>query len=190
MGHALMMITGNDTAAAVSACEEFGSPVLADFCASGVFMEYFEHPAPPAGAGPFYPCDTLTAHPAACYRYATRTLMQRPSMGGDRGVLALCRSLPRPQRLGCIHGFGFALIPRLERKPSAILACPVADADELTMCIEGAMESFGGMAPGLARGICAELSGEAAEICTAAAEGGLYRLEKPSMPLYFGDARR
>lgn len=185
IGHALMMITGRDVGRSVEACEGFGTPALTDFCASGVFMEFFEHPVP-AGAGQLYPCDTYTTHPAACFRYLTMRLMRRPSLGGDAGVLALCRSLPRPQRLGCVHGFGFGLIPRLQRNPRWIASCVLRDPDEQTMCIEGAMEAFGGLAPDRARKACEMLTGPAAEVCHAAASSGLYRLDKPSMPLYLG----
>ena len=185
IGHALMTITGRDVGQSLAACGGFEIPALTDFCASGVFMELFEHPLP-ADAGQLYPCDTYTTHPAACFRYLTMRLMRRPSLGGDGAVLALCRSLSRPQRLGCVHGFGFGLIPRLQRDPRWIESCDLSDPDEQTMCIEGAMEALGGLAPERARMVCARLTGPAAEVCHAAATSGLYRLDKPSMPLYFG----
>src|SRR5262245_53927149 len=77
MGHALMAVTGRDVERSVTGCVAFGEPGMAYYCATGVFMEYFEAPerAVIVADDLHAPCDTYTRFPAACYRYTARRML-------------------------------------------------------------------------------------------------------------------
>jgi len=189
LGHALMSVTDNDVEKSIDGCSGFGSPAMGYYCVTGVFMELFNQSAQWAGKGPqgpFYPCDTYTRFPAACYRYQAARMLTE--LKGDRNKLAeMCRSLPAEQRRGCFHGAGFAALIVVAKQPELIAtACPDQPAEDQTMCIEGLVESFAAFEPDKAAASCGHLQGHAAEICQAAAREGTYRLNKPSLPLYLG----
>jgi len=186
LGHALMMVAGNDVDKAIDGCSGFGSPGMGYYCVTGVYMELFNQAADwvKPGQGPFYPCDTYTRFPAACYRYQSARMLV--ALGGDRARLAeLCRSLPANQRAGCFHGAGFAAMMAVAKDPGLITSvCPEEPAADQTLCLEGLIESLTVYAPGKAKEGCGHLTGPAAETCLAAAREGTYRLDKPSLPLY------
>jgi len=188
MGHALMMVASNDVEKAIDGCTGFQSPAMGYYCVTGVYMELFNQAAEWAGKSqsPYYPCDTYTRFPAACYRYQAARMFV--ALGGDRGKLAeLCRSLPADQRRGCFHGVGFTAMPAVAKQPELIAtACPDQPVEEQTMCLEGLIESLAVYQPDKALASCGSLQGKAAEICLAAAHEGTYRLNKPSLPLYLG----
>jgi hypothetical protein len=189
MGHALMLVTGNDVEKSIDGCAGFGKPGMEYYCVTGVYMELFNQAAEwtaKSTGTPFYPCDTYTRFPAACYRYQAARMLA--TLGGDRARLAdLCRSLPAAQRPGCFHGAGFAAIAAVSRQPDLIAtACPEQPAAEQTLCLEGLVESLAVYEPAKATAACGQLSGPAAGVCQAAAREGTYRLEKPSLPLYLG----
>jgi hypothetical protein len=186
MGHALMMVSSNDVNKAIDGCAGFNNPAMEYYCVTGVYMELFNQAADWAGKSqsPFYPCDTYTRFPAACYRYQTTRMLA--ALGGDRGKLAdLCRSLPADQRRGCFHGVGFTAMAAVAKQPESIATvCPDQPAEEQTLCVEGLIESLAVYQPDKAVASCGALQGKAAEICQAAAREGTYRLNKPSLPLY------
>jgi len=188
MGHALMMVASNDVEKAIDGCAGFPSPAMGYYCVTGVYMELFNQAAEWAGKSqsPFYPCDTYTRFPAACYRYQAARMLA--ALGGDRAKLAeMCRSLPADQRRGCFHGVGFTAMAAVAKDPHLITtSCPEQPAEEQTMCLEGLVESFAAFEPEKAVESCGHLQGQAAEICQAAAREGTYRLNKPSLPLYLG----
>ncbi|HYU32066.1 MAG TPA: hypothetical protein VEW48_07875 [Thermoanaerobaculia bacterium] len=187
MGHALMLVTGGDVEKSIDGCAGFATPAMDYYCVTGVYMELFDQGAAKwTGKGPFYPCDTYTRFPAACYRYQAARMLG--ALGGDRARLAdLCRSLPTDQRRGCFHGAGFAALPAVAQKPELIAnACPDQPVEDQTLCLEGLVESFAAFEPEKAAASCGSLTGHAAEICQAAAREGTYRLNKPSLPLYLG----
>lgn len=189
MGHALMMVANNDVEKSIDGCSGFGSPAMAYYCVTGVYMELFNQAAQWKGKGTFYPCDTYTRFPAACYRYQSPRMLIK--LGGDRNKLAeLCRSLPADQRSGCFHGAGFAALLPVTKQPELIAtACPDQPAEDQTLCLEGLVESFAAYEPTKAAASCAHLQGKAAEVCQAAAREGTYRLTKPSLPLYLDKDR-
>jgi hypothetical protein len=186
MGHALMMVTDNDVERAISGCGGFGDAAMGYYCVTGVFMEFFDQ-APDwdrRNLPVSYPCDTFTAYPAACFRYQGPRWFGK--FGSDLGrVAAACRALDEPLRGGCFHGLGFASVGAVV-KDAARLAelCPEESGRDQTMFLEGVMESLGGFDREVAENACAQLSGEARRICLAAASEGMYRLAKPSLPLY------
>ncbi|HEV8578089.1 MAG TPA: hypothetical protein VGX68_03320 [Thermoanaerobaculia bacterium] len=187
MGHALMLILGNDVEKAIAGCAGFGDDAMAYYCVTGVYMELFDHAGEWAAkeTGPFYPCDVYTRFPAACYRYQAPRMLKR--LGDRTKVAELCRTLPAAQRLGCFHGFGFANLYAVSQQPDLISSlCPETPAEEQTVCLEGAIESLAAFNPVRASFLCLSLKDRAAEICKAAAQEGTYRLRKPSLPLYLG----
>jgi hypothetical protein len=187
MGHALMMMSGRDVARSVAACGGFGRPVLDYYCQTGVFMELFDRQAEwkeQRAADLFYPCSTASGYPAACWRYLGPWLLE--SKRNDRAkVIELCRSLPRAQRLACMHGYGFSTFDIIARRPDFLGSiCPSEPIDDATVCIEGLVEFLWSYDPALAKQSCDSLRGRPAEVCRDAAREGFYRLEKPSLPLY------
>lgn len=186
MGHALMAVTGHDVERSVTGCASFGNPAMEYYCATGVFMEYFESPerAALAHEGLHAPCDRYTRFPAACYRYTARRMLAA-SRGNVAGVAAECMKLPRARRLGCFHGLGSAAIKPIADDPKLLAAvCRHGTADDQAVCIEGAIEKVADLDRSRALGACASLNGRHEDICTAAASGGMYRLNKPTMRLY------
>ncbi len=186
LGHALMMVAGNDVEKAIDGCSGFDGPAMGYYCVTGVYMELFNQAATwvKPGQSAFHPCDVSTRFPAACYRYqATRML---GALGGDRAELAeMCRSLPAGQRSGCFHGVGFTAMTAVAENPGLIrTVCPEEPGADQTLCLEGLIESLAVYQPAKAQESCGHLAGAAAEICRAAAREGTYRLDKPSLPLY------
>ena len=189
MGHALMMVAGNDVDQSIDGCAGFNNPAMEYYCVTGVFMELFDQAAQWKDKGTFYPCDIYTRFPAACYRYQSNRMLNK--VGRDRAKLAeLCRSLPAAQRRGCFHGAGFAALLEVTKQPELIAtACPDQPAEDQTLCLEGLVESFAAYESDKAAASCGYLKGQAAETCQAAAREGTYRLNKPSLPLYLGKDR-
>jgi hypothetical protein len=192
IGHALMLIVKNDVAASIAACRAFDDPSLEYFCVTGAYMEFFDHAEQWAGtsASLYHPCDVYTDFPAACYRYQAVRMLRK--LGGDRDRLAAaCRSLPGAAQAGCFHGFGFAHYQRVAGNPALMAGlCPDVAGPNQTLCIEGVIENLAFFDSAKAAAACEHLRGPAADICAAAARGGLYRLAKPTLPLYLSRPAR
>ena len=190
MGHALMMVAGHDVERSLTACASFKNPAMAYYCATGVFMEHFEHVDAMGGKSPgpralHAPCDTHTRFPAACYRYAVPRMVG--ALKGDvSAVAAECLKLPRRQRLGCFHGLGSAGTRGIAETPALLGSlCGHGSSDDQVLCIEGAIEKLADLNESKALAACAILSGREADICRAAASEKMYRLQKPTMGLYY-----
>ena len=186
LGHALMIVSGRDVAKSLSACATYSDPGKAYYCATGVYMEYFiSPPAPPAdNLSAHYPCDTFPLYPAACYRYQGPRMLD--AMNDDEEWLAReCLKLTGARRLGCFHGLGAALMDRVASEPAALASgCRHGSADDQTMCIEGVIEKLADYKESVAAKACAKLDGARLAVCRAAMEGKMYRLDKPTLPLY------
>lgn len=191
LGHALMLAAEHDLGRALDGCDRFADAGMAYYCATGVFMEYKmdrQVKSEQGQAAPrpslHYPCDTFTKYPAACYRYMLRPI--RDSLGADRNRLkAECSALPDRRRLGCFHGLGATYTKAVGKRPALLPdLCDQRNADEQRVCVEGVIEKLADYDEARARAACATLTGAAAAVCTEAAEGKMYRLVKPSMPLY------
>jgi hypothetical protein len=185
IGHALMFTTGDDVDRSLNACLYFSVPGMRYYCATGVFMEYLV-PKRKGMARPVLhdPCDLYPRYAAACYRYRAKTMLSE--LGGDRDrLLRECQSLQGSLRLGCFHGLGATLTGRLIGDPALLgRFCGRGDAKDRIMCIEGAIEKLADQDETKAMSACAMLEGGDKEVCTAAAKWKMYRLDKPSMPLY------
>jgi hypothetical protein len=188
MGHAVMLAAGYGLEPSLSACGSFKNPAMEYYCATGVFMEYFEGGGSKSAeqGAVLAPCDTLTRFPAACYRYAARRMLV--SFKGDlAAVAAECQRLPPRQRLGCFHGLGNAATPTIAERPSLLgLLCGRGGPDEQVMCIEGAIERLADNSETKALAACGTLGGRNGDVCRAAAKEKMYRLNKASMELYYG----
>jgi hypothetical protein len=186
IGHALMHVLKNDVDKAVESCRDFNHSAMEYFCATGAYMELFDHADEwtTKSTSLHYPCDVYTLYPAACYRYQAGRMLRE--LGRDPGKLAeACRSLPPAQQSGCFHGFGFALYRDVAKTPELMARlCPDAPGPNQTLCIEGVAETLGGFDAALALTACGHLRGPAAGICNAAARDGLYRLTNPSQAFY------
>lgn len=185
MGHALMFVLKNDVAKSIEACQAFNHPAMAYYCATGVYMELFDQSeGSVTGASLYAPCDRHPEFPAACYRYQAVRMLRK--LGGDREKLAeACRALPVVEQAGCFHGFGFAHYRSVAKTPALMSGlCPEAPGPNQTLCIEGVAETLAAYDRAKALAACGHLQGAAAEVCHAAASQALYRLTKPSFPLY------
>jgi len=191
LGHALMLATQHDLGRALDGCDRFAEAGMAYYCATGVFMEYkmdrqarIERGKAAPRPTLHYPCDTFTKFPAACYRYMLRPI--RDSLGADRNRLkAECSALRDRLRLGCFHGLGAIYTKAVGKRPALLPdLCDQRNADEQRVCIEGVIEKLADYDEAKAHAACATLTGGAAAICAEAAAGKMYRLAKPSMPLY------
>ena len=149
-------------------------------------MEYFISPPdpPPDVLSAHYPCDTYTLYPAACYRYRGPEMLDAYDDDSERFANE-CLRLSGARRLGCFHGLGAALIGRVADEPASLgRDCGHGTADDQAMCIEGAMEKLADHNEPIARKACRKLDGAKLDVCRGALEGKMYRLDKPTMPLY------
>lgn len=186
MGHAFLMNTGYDLGSALTSCSAFEELPMQYQCATGVFMEYLVtgRPPEPRLSELHFPCDTYARFPAACYRYKVAEMIRM--LGEDRSkAVAECLVLPGPRRLGCFHGIGAAYIRAIFNDPRLVgEVCKYGTPDDQTICIEGAIEKLAEYDEPHALAACATLEGKPATICRAAAAEKMYRLTKPSLPLY------
>ena len=182
IGHALMFAAGDDLGSALNGCLYFETPGMRHYCATGVFMEFM--PKRKRTADWHAPCNLYPAFAAACYRHLAGFMLA--DLNGDYGGLILqCQSLQGSSRLGCFHGVGGTLIGPLMTEPSLLgRVCGRGQASEQVLCIEGAIEKLADLDPAKAAAACATLGGTNKGVCLAAAKEKLYRLGKPSMPLY------
>ena len=188
IGHALVVITHNDIEKSLAACSTFPDSALGYYCATGVFMEYLVtgKTEKPENSGLHYPCDTYTRYPAACYRYRVPQMLKELDGNYDK-VSAECLALSQPTRLGCFHGLGkAAIIPVLKNPKLLADICKYGTSSDQAVCIEGAIEKLADYDRTKAIDACDNLSGESQKVCLAAAQGTMYRLNKPTMGLYTG----
>lgn len=187
MGHAFLMNTRYDLAPALAACSAFKDTPMQYHCATGIFMEYLftGRPQDPRLDDLEFPCDTIDRFPAACYRYKVFEMIRK--FGEDREkAVAVCLGLPRARRLGCFHGIGASYVRAVFDDPGLIAdVCRQGNADDQTMCVEGVVEKLAEYDEAHALAACAKLEGGPAAVCRAAAKEKMYRLDKPSFPLYF-----
>jgi len=191
IGHALMIITKHDIDRSLSGCEEFSTPGMDYYCATGVFMEYrgmlrykIVHGEKVKQPTLHYPCDTYTKFPAACYRYMMPIISYK--LNNDRQMLVEeCLKLPDPQRLGCFHGYGKMNIRKVYSRPALLREiCDVGTRENQIMCIEGVIEKLAEYDQRSAMIACSILEGENAKVCYEAAKEKMYRLNKPTLKLY------
>lgn len=187
-GHALMLSSNADLGWSLDACRQFKQPGMDYYCATGVFMQYEMFLDEGKGKRDrqtlYSPCDKYTQFPAACYRYIVELMSQ--ALNDDHSKLTkACMALPRFERLGCFHGLGKKYSRKIGQT-SELLAqvCLIGNAEDQAMCIEGAIEKLADHNEQLARRACATLTGDGLRICQAAAAEKMYRLNKPTMPLY------
>ena len=186
LGHALMIVSERDVAKSLSACSAYPQPAMAYYCATGVYMEYFiSPPAPPPDVlSEHYPCDTFALYPAACYRYRGPLMLEAYDDDSERFARE-CLRLSGSRRLGCFHGLGAGLLGRVADEPGSIApGCSHGNADDQAVCIEGVIEKLADYQPALAAKACHALEGARLEVCRGALEGKMYRLDKPTLPLY------
>jgi len=194
MGHAFMAASSGDVDVALAACKGFSDRALPHYCATGVFMELLDT-GPRAREfwrddperGLHDPCDKHTQFPAACYRY--RAPQMRHFLKGDwERLMSECLALSGPVRLGCFHGAGHAHTSAVYEDPAFLARlCGQGDENDQAMCVEGAIEKLADYDEEIALEACSSLSGATAQVCKEAAEHKMYRLNKPTLDLYWGD---
>ncbi len=185
VGHALMYLAGYRIGEALDYCKVFSDKRLEYYCNGGAFMEYditngnSDYATKPR----WYPCDTHTEFPAACWRYKTQRLMSKGVKADELRVK--CEELNGLERLGCFHGLGFAHIVGASVYPQHLAeACRNGTLDEQKACIEGAVERLSSYDEELARKTCAFLEDGLKAFCQEAASRKAYSLDK-SFDLYF-----
>jgi hypothetical protein len=147
-------------------------------------MELLLSPQPPAFAsGSHEPC---LAHPelsAACYRYRARALVTE--LGGLDALRKSCLAQKGALRQGCFHGLGSVVLGSITEDTGLLgRYCATEREEDMTLCVEGAMEKQADFNPGVARSICAKQTGEIRRACDASVEHGMYNVEKKTMALY------
>lgn len=191
IGHALMLITGHDVFRSIVGCERFTTSGMDYYCATGVFMEYRdaleqkgESVEVASRASPYYPCDTFTKYPAACYRYMLREIAEGYNLN-ELQLIDMCLGLEDRQQLGCFHGLGAMYARDVADNPSLLPSlCLRGGQQDQIMCIEGVIEKLADFDEERAVNVCNRLDGENKQICMAGAHGKMYRLNKPTMHLY------
>ena len=191
MGHALMLLSKHNIAESLRGCQGFSTPGMDYYCATGVFMEYrgmvkaqqlrgdsVERPSLQ------YPCNTHTDYPAACYRYMIRQIA-RETDADLHGLIEMCLESPTDRKAGCFHGLG-AMYSKHIAKDFALFnqVCGHGDETDRTLCVEGVIEKMADYDQALAMEACAQVSPDYRPVCEAGAWEKMYRLDKPSMPLY------
>ena len=191
IGHALLLNLG-ELGVALDSCNGFEMPAMRYYCATGVYMQYwdglYEGDAVEERPTTLYPCDEQALFPAACYRYIVPFIKEHNDLQGQE-IIAVCIRQPTYQRRGCFHGFGMAYMPpvieRLETEPGVLgEVCLHGTLADQSMCVEGVIEKMADYDRAAALKACGALEGEIAEVCTAAARGGMYRLDKPTLKYY------
>ncbi len=176
---------------ALAGCRVFDSLPMRYYCATGVFMAYKDilddlkaDGRPPARASRHDPCDRFADVAPACYRYLLPHIAEALHLDRER-MAEECLRLGGRLRLGCFHGLGMLGLDDVAREPAALeTLCRAGGDDEQTVCIEGAIEKLADYNEQEAMAACRLLTGHAAAVCLEAAKGKMYRLAKPSMPLY------
>jgi hypothetical protein len=190
IGHALMFVSGNDIEESLKACSSFPNPAMGYYCATGVFMELLLTGKRDILKKPqslHYPCDTYTKYPAACYRYKVAEILRALRGNRRKKLVDECLSLPSSLRLGCFHGLGSEYRVAISRDPHLLPeVCGYGTPEDQAICIEGAIEKLADYDEKKALEACATLDGENAVVCRAAAKEKMYRLNKPTMRLYYG----
>lgn len=196
IGHALMRATRNQLNRALEGCSRFSVLGMEYYCATGVYMEFRaqrraaeDRGAPVERPTLHFPCDQEARFPAACYRYMLRSI--RSVLGANRQRLQEeCNTLPDRQRTGCFHGLGATYARSIAKHPARLSElCAVGRPDDAVVCIEGVIEKLADFDERRAQEACAMLAGSIESVCRAAAEGKMYRLQKPSLHLYTGGSR-
>ena len=189
VGRALMMASSYELEPSLNACSGQPGEAMRYYCATGVYREYFMDPdelALEAILNLHFPCDQSSPYPAACYRYKGSLMLY--SLGDDRDALEKeCQALSGSQRLGCYHGLGAAHLSTVYQDPKLLATiCTQERRDDRRVCIEGAMEKLADYDQGVAGLACRSLKGKDAKVCKAAVEEKMYRMHKPTLPLYTG----
>lgn len=187
-GHALMVLADYTVAEAVGWCDEFSTPHMRYYCATGAYMEYVtERNAKDVKAqkNTLYPCDT-NRYPAACMRYKMvhvvphliRKKTDVPKMA------KACHALDGPYRLGCMHGMGNGFMSLIASGKIALAEVCTGEPDEQAVCIDGAMERMAKYHPERARDVCDGLRGSPVNqrSCEEAVGRGMYDMEKDLSP--------
>jgi hypothetical protein len=185
LGHAFMLITARSIPEALNACLYFDLEPMRFYCAGGVFMEAIDgSEAPRQWPSTLAPCDAHPQFPAACFRYRLPHLFAE--FGGNlANVARLCQDLEPAQRRGCYHGLG-ALVRTTPHRIAQ--TCGGGNAEEQTVCIEGAIEKLADFDDEASLTLCATLPAGMADACREATRGGMYRLDKPTNRLYYDAA--
>ncbi|MBI2584072.1 MAG: hypothetical protein HYW25_05365 [Candidatus Aenigmarchaeota archaeon] len=190
LGHAIMHLSGYDINESLRVCDTLEEKPQSYYCATGAFMEYHivygERDLQNEGLR--YPCDAFKQYPAACYRYKMQYSMPKMLAEGMsvEDISGECMKLEKLERLGCFHGIGFFFLPHIEESPARISEiCIFGNSDDRRMCIEGAVEKLADYNQEKAFEACSHLDGADREICTEAASGKMYRMDK-DFSLYFG----
>jgi hypothetical protein len=185
LGHALMMVSSRDLELALQGCVRFKLGAMRYYCASGAYMEYFNTIFRPIPLDGFHgPCDKYDLYPAACYRYKTTEMAYMMENDWER-VIAECDALSNAHRLGCYHGLGHGVRQAVMNGEFSVAdVCEGGRPEDAQICIEGAIEKWSDWDRPAAAAACDPISDELKPICLAAANDGMYRLDKPTLELY------
>lgn len=188
LGHALMMASGRDLAQSLNGCNLFELDAMRYYCATGAYMEYFNTIFRPDPAGGFHgPCNEFDLYPAACYRYKTSEMAYLMDNNWDAAA-AECDTLSHFHRLGCYHGLGHGVRQAVMDEAYTVGdICERGRHEDAQMCIEGLIEKWQDWNPAAALAACNSVSESLKPTCTAAANDGMYRLDKPTIGLYLGN---
>lgn len=188
LGHAIMTTAGYDLDEALKVCAAFPEKPMGYYCATGAYMEYFAEVQDEEARGRslHFPCASERPYQAACYRYQARRMLK--ALSGDVEALAKeCLALSGSWRLGCFHGLGVAVKFRVLRNPISLgKFCRHGSLDDQFLCIEGVIEKLADYNQDAALLACATLNETHTQVCFSAAKEKMYRLSKPTLPLYTG----
>ena len=184
-GHALMVLADYATDEAVDWCDEFSSPHMRYYCATGAYMEYVterDRSDAQAGKRALYPCD-VGQYPASCTRYKMVHVIARlvKQKSDVQKLMRSCNQLTGRYRLGCYHGAGNGFMGMIIRGIVSLSdVCGQGTDDEKFVCIEGAMERMAKYHPVQARKVCTTLASGSQDraTCDAAVARGMYDMEK------------
>ena len=152
----------------------------------GMLVDSEETDSPVSRLSLHFPCDTYTQYPAACYRYILRKIANE--LDADTARLTKeCLGLSGHSEWGCFHGLGAMNSRSVAAHPKQVMdLCQSGTFKDQVLCIEGVVEKMADFNEKQALAVCAVLNGDHSKICRAAAKEKMYRLNKPTMPLYRG----
>lgn len=188
LGHAFVVTSDYSVPQSLEGCEIFPTGFETYRCAMGVFMEYLGMPKErrdKVDGNPWtYNCDDHPKYAVACYRYMLQNQTGKHRLEFDEAV-SECLARTGRIKLGCFHGLGLRFSGKVFENPETLSdVCAYGDTDDQIVCIEGIVENMAIHDERKALAACESLSGYLKEICLAAAQGGYYRTDKPTLYLY------
>ena len=186
LGHAFLFIADYNISQGLELCRMLNREASVYYCATGVYMEYnfMSYSGKSTNKSYFSPCETKE-FPAACFRYKVFMLFNK---GENLDLVKKkCSDLPRPQRLGCFHGIGYAHIYFISSNPKLISkVCKDNSVENRKVCIDAAIQLLSIYNRNASLIACNYVSSDLKNYCLQEVIYSTFNMNKP-LDLYYFD---